>query len=477
MILSILKQALGDPRVRSALRDRMPTTGAELASFMLLTSRGRVRDTRSMATALTKLFGRDGHLPESVRERFFTSTLPFMACCVNAFENQFSGVEDNLELRTKSCCTTKLRQSQALVLICCSFFCLLPAHRKDYPHANMQALFSASVRREQEKQKLLCILHYVDRMSARDLDLDRPSGRWLEYNRLYSGKVGDNSDLWRQVGGCQNLKSCSDETKEIVPLCRNLVHTGGTIEDADPALKKVVFANKYVGGGVLGRGCLQEEICFALYPECIVAVLLCPVMGDHDAAVVRGAERISRHTGYAKSFKFEGPYQDTARVLTTTRGGVRYDILCTTIIAMDAARCDHDPSRADQFAHARMVRELVKAYTGLGYRPPTYSSDGVATGNWGCGVYGGNVGLKAMLQWLAVSCLPGKQTLHYYTFGGVDGEALASIVALMTAARVTPAQLWTWLHEYTKPRRHVAIEYSAIELFDFIRERIERRLA
>lgn len=28
---------------------------------------------------------------------------------------------------------------------------------------------------------------------------------------------------------------------------------------------------------------------------------------------------------------------------------------------------------------------------------------GVATGNWGCGVFGGNLKLKSMLQWLVAS--------------------------------------------------------------------------
>lgn len=31
---------------------------------------------------------------------------------------------------------------------------------------------------------------------------------------------------------------------------------------------------------------------------------------------------------------------------------------------------------------------------------------GVATGNWGCGVFGGDPELKAMIQWLAASQVP-----------------------------------------------------------------------
>jgi poly(ADP-ribose) glycohydrolase len=37
----------------------------------------------------------------------------------------------------------------------------------------------------------------------------------------------------------------------------------------------VDFANKEIGGGVLGNGAVQEEILFLLFPEAIVSKLLC----------------------------------------------------------------------------------------------------------------------------------------------------------------------------------------------------------
>lgn len=36
----------------------------------------------------------------------------------------------------------------------------------------------------------------------------------------------------------------------------------------------VDFANKNIGGGVLGFGSVQEEILFVIHPELIVSVLL-----------------------------------------------------------------------------------------------------------------------------------------------------------------------------------------------------------
>ena len=35
--------------------------------------------------------------------------------------------------------------------------------------------------------------------------------------------------------------------------------------------------------------------------------------------------------------------------------------------------------------------------------PPAECTTGIATGNWGCGAFGGDVELKSLLQWIAAS--------------------------------------------------------------------------
>lgn len=37
----------------------------------------------------------------------------------------------------------------------------------------------------------------------------------------------------------------------------------------------VDFANKSLGGGVLGNGAVQEEILFVIFPECLVSKIIC----------------------------------------------------------------------------------------------------------------------------------------------------------------------------------------------------------
>lgn len=56
-----------------------------------------------------------------------------------------------------------------------------------------------------------------------------------------------------------------------VPLCALTVAPVGTIEDNGAGMLQVDFANKYIGGGVLGHGAVQEEIRFLICPELIVS--------------------------------------------------------------------------------------------------------------------------------------------------------------------------------------------------------------
>ena len=48
------------------------------------------------------------------------------------------------------------------------------------------------------------------------------------------------------------------------------------------------FANKLVGGGVLGRGCVQEEIRFLGFTEMIVSRLFTEELEDHECLIITG---------------------------------------------------------------------------------------------------------------------------------------------------------------------------------------------
>uniref|UniRef100_A0A0D6QSN1 PARG catalytic Macro domain-containing protein n=1 Tax=Araucaria cunninghamii TaxID=56994 RepID=A0A0D6QSN1_ARACU len=333
-----------------------------------------------------------------------------------------------------------------------------------------------------------------------------------------------------------------------VPLCAFKVIETGTIEDHEQEALEVDFANKYLGGGALNNGCVQEEIRFMINPELIAGMLFCPVMEDNEAIEIVGAERFSNYEGYASTFRFAGNYIDK-------RPRDFYGRLETRIVAIDAL-CY--PGHG-QFKREKLTREVNKAFCGFldhesirGYfkfsrkvgmkeeqlelsdrcqrcRPenklvstdamkennevgslgttdvqecsssiendfystlnqkvetagapqvkdegpndiaqrtsPGREKDGVqdicsccsevkigiATGNWGCGAFRGDVDLKSMLQWLAASEAL-RPFVLYFTFGEEFSKRLMMFTEWITCHCWTVGELWDMLIEYSSQR-------------------------
>jgi poly(ADP-ribose) glycohydrolase len=55
---------------------------------------------------------------------------------------------------------------------------------------------------------------------------------------------------------------------------------------------QIDFANRYLGGGCLGHGCVQEEIRFMINPELIVGMLFCESMKSTEAILIYGTEQV-----------------------------------------------------------------------------------------------------------------------------------------------------------------------------------------
>jgi poly(ADP-ribose) glycohydrolase len=70
-----------------------------------------------------------------------------------------------------------------------------------------------------------------------------------------------------------------------------------------------------------------------------------------------------------------------------------------------------------QFSKNNLLRELNKAYVGF-YHPLKTPASGVATGNWGCGAFGGDARLKSLLQLMVCARL--ERPIAYFTFGDED---------------------------------------------------------
>lgn len=51
---------------------------------------------------------------------------------------------------------------------------------------------------------------------------------------------------------------------------------------------QVDFANMYLGGGVLGHGCVQEEIRFLICPEMIISRLFTECLNSKECLIMTG---------------------------------------------------------------------------------------------------------------------------------------------------------------------------------------------
>ena len=78
----------------------------------------------------------------------------------------------------------------------------------------------------------------------------------------------------------------------------------------------------------------------------------------------------------------------------------------------------------------------------------------IATGNWGCGAFGGNAQLKSMVQWAAASCA-GTPMLHYYTFGNPDVQQVSLVVwfSVLVATGLCWARVGCCFKDFLKTKR------------------------
>ncbi|GAB1298701.1 Poly(ADP-ribose) glycohydrolase [Apodemus speciosus] len=248
----------------------------------------------------------------------------------------------------------------------------------------------------------------------------------------------------------QSLEDFPEWERCEKPLTRLHVTHEGTIEGNGRGMLQVDFANRFVGGGVTGAGLVQEEIRFLINPELIVSRLFTEVLDHNECLIITGTEQYSEYTGYAETYRWARSHEDGSEKDDWQRR-------CTEIVAIDAL---HFRRYLDQFMPEKVRRELNKAsicketsdsdyspgrpanhkrlfqplefssaYCGF-FRPgvPSENLSAVATGNWGCGAFGGDARLKALIQILAAAAA--ERDVVYFTFG--DSELMRDIYSMHT---------------------------------------------
>lgn len=344
----------------------------------------------------------------SIKGWFLAHTVPFIAQLVKNIPDTFpSGVfsinttDDNIQER----CLSKI---QCASLLACAFFSAF--HHTAAPRkktVNFDGLFIALNHKcPQNVAKLCMLMNYFERCR---LKLHQESLPVTIY-RLH------------------NLApySLDDWVANSSPLTQFTVKTSGSINDAGSDTLHADFANRWIGGGVLNRGAVQEEIMFSICPELLTTIHLCDVMNDNEAIVISGAEEYSLHTGYSKNLQFVGNASKT-------------DFGAVSRVAMDATRFRGDSNHMRQYSEAVILRELNKAFVAFHHEHPAPGAP-IATGNWGCGAFGGHIQLKSMLQWIAASAC--SRPVIYYTFDDPNCSGLEEMARYLKEKNLTAGRLF-----------------------------------
>ncbi|XP_036430126.1 poly(ADP-ribose) glycohydrolase isoform X3 [Colossoma macropomum] len=335
-----------------------------------------------------------------------------------------------------------MSQEQIACLLANAFFCTFPRRNSrkseysNYPEINFYRLFEGSSPRKIEKLKtLLC---YFRRVTT-----SKPTGL-VTFTR-------------------QSLNSFPKWESSATQLTRLYITYEGTIEDQGYGMLQVDFANRMVGGGVTGLGLVQEEIRFLINPELIVSRLFTEALDHNECLIITGTEQYSKYSGYAESYKWKDNHKDE-----TPRD--EWQRRCTEVVALDALKYRHF---MEQFHPDKITRELNKAYCGfVRHGVNTQNLSAVATGNWGCGAFGGDTRLKALLQIMAAA--EAGRDVAYFTFG--DAELMRDVHDLhtfLTDGHITVGTLYGLLKQYFNVVcKNSHSQRPDVSLYGFIYEQI-----
>lgn len=372
------------------------------------------------------------------QKKFFNTVFPSVVNRALQFEELFpTGIP---LLTTDVNQVIQMSRQQVACILANQFLCTFHSDFR-LDGANFHSLFCRKGHSQDDSAKLAMFINYFIRIKD---DMSGPPG-CIYYRRI-------------SVPKAPNWAECD------APLCEvTFADPLVPLDEAADCLQ-VDFANKHIGGGVLTGGSVQEEIRFSICPELTASLVFTPVMNPHEAVILTGSEWFSHYSGYGHTLKFSGDATDE------TPWDEDMHCRASSLVAIDALKF---PGRdcITQLNNEILLRELGKAYAGmqdcstlpdvkvtvLG-GPEDLFQDGrlecpisryntVATGNWGCGVFGGVLEIKFLVQWMALSAATPSRSMRYYPYDQADfSQRAASFIAKIKEVCPTVGHLYRALN-------------------------------
>ena len=232
----------------------------------------------------------------------------------------------------------ELNRKQVALLFLLSFFDCVPQNT----NSNLNSFYVSQVLIESNGPKFEFARSFLNYLTI--------IGKWLaENNMILEEKI---TFLRQSINRVTN----NFENMNFINLCEVNFISQGSLFDGN-AKYCVDFSNKYIGGGTLTGGCVQEEILFASQPELLVAMYFMEVMDENSAIGIFNTIQYSCFQGYGKMISFIG-----SNMINGYNNLKRF-----RIIAMDADFKDQCLNGADHQIYKEIIkRDIYKAFAGFG---------------------------------------------------------------------------------------------------------------
>lgn len=215
---------------------------------------------------------------------------------------------------------------------------------------------------------------------------------FLQYFQQNISQISSDYLILRRIAYSVDLPG------DNLPMSRAVVVSGPSphVESYQNCIQ-IDFADKSFGGGVLGSGSAQEECMLLAYVEPIVGLLFLEELQDNEVVAISGVRQYNQYQGFSDSLRWVN--------------GIVEAVDGRVLIAIDAE--DYRKREHQQYHFKSVTREVKKAMLGFAASPapPDYE---VVTGNWGCGVFKGDIQLKFLIQWVAAAFA--RRNMRYLTW-------------------------------------------------------------